>query len=232
MSDRAIDVVLVEDNVALRDELAFQLRHAGFDVREAGDARALSELLAARPCDVVVLDVHLPGESGLDIARHLSSSRRFGIIMLTARGEVDDKVSGLDAGADIYLVKPIDRRELAASIIAVHRRMHPRAGEQPATWALHRERRELVSASGETVALTAQDFLAFAVLAGRQGQPVTRDELVRALGFDGIAAPEGRTNTVLSRLRQKLAAFSPELRIVAWRNQGYSYVGPRVVVRD
>ena len=230
MTAPAIDVVIVEDNVDLRDELAFQLRHAGFTVREAGDAASLFQHLDERPCDVVVLDVHLPGESGIDIAGRLAQVRRFGVIMLTARGEIEDKVRGLSAGADLYLVKPIDRRELVASINALHRRLNLAPEPPTQVWTLHRERRELVSPGQESLSLTAQDYVAFSLLASRHGLPVNRGELVGALGFDGISAPDGRTNTVLSRLRQKLAAFSPDLRIVAWRNHGYSYVGPRIRV--
>lgn len=232
MSSPAVDVILVEDNLALRDELAFQLRHSGYVVREAGNARELDALLADRPCQVLVLDVHLPGDSGLEIARKLTPEGRTGIVMLTARGEVDDKVRGLESGADVYLVKPIDRRELVASIAAVHRRITGSTRDGSAAWVVDRARRELVSPSGEVLTLTAQEFTTLSVFLERQGEPCDRSILVRALGFEGIAAPEGRTNTVVSRLRQKLASFSPELRIVAWRNQGYSYVGPRVIVRD
>src|SRR5690606_8788613 len=103
-------VIVVEDNKDLREEIVFHLRHAGHEAVEAGDGRALDAALATGPKpEVVVLDIGLPGEDGFSIATRLRRDHPcIGIVMLTARGLIDDKLQGLSLGADAYLVKPVD----------------------------------------------------------------------------------------------------------------------------
>ena len=220
-------VVLVEDNDDLREEIVFQLEAEGLSVRGARDAHALDMLLADQRCDILVLDLNLPGEGGFSIARRLCDRQHLGIIMLTARDALDDKLQGFHDGADIYLVKPVDRRELAACIKVLFARVAP-AGDTGPAWRLAAAQRKLLAPDGRVLDLTVQELLVLDFLAQRAGSTRSRADLVRVLGIDFMQAPEGRTNTVISRLRQKLADFDPVLRIVAWRNQGYSYVGPRL----
>ncbi len=222
-----VQVVVVEDDLPLQEELLFQLRAEGFAVRGAADAASLDILLAEKPCDILVLDLNLPGEDGYSVARRLCDRRRLGIIMLTARDTMEDKLRGFADGADLYLTKPIDRRELVACIKALYSRVAPHAplDEEP-QWVLNHALRQLIGPDGNALDLTMQDLTVLSVLAAHPGLTVERKDLVRALGIDYLEAPEGRTNTILSRLRQKLATFDPDLRIVAWRNKGYSYVGP------
>jgi two-component system, OmpR family, response regulator len=223
----AIEVVVVEDHLPLLEEMQFQLKAEGFAVRGASDAASLDALLAEKPCDILVLDLNLPGEDGYSVARRLCDRRRLGIIMLTSRDTVEDKLRGFADGADLYLTKPIDRRELVACIKALYSRVAPHAPlVQEPQWILNHALRQLIGPNGNALDLTVQDLTVLAVLAAQPGQTVERKDLVRALGIDYLEAPEGRTNTILSRLRQKLAMFDPDLRIVAWRNKGYSYVGP------
>lgn len=222
-----IRVMIVEDNEDLREEMEFQLESAGFLVRSAADGVQLDVLLAKDRCDVLLLDLNLPGEDGYSIARRLCDPQRLCIIMLTARDEIDDKTRGFEEGADSYMVKPVDRRELAACIRALYRRVA--APERFASeWALYAAARELVSPDGRRLGLTATDVTVLSVLAADPGRTRTRQEIVKVLGIDFMETPEGRTNTIISRLRQKLTHFDPELRIVSWRNQGYSYVGPSI----
>lgn len=222
-----IRVFLVEDNQALREEMSFQLEHEGFEVRSAQDARELASLLQSDSCDVLVLDVNLPGEDGFSIARRLAAQKKWGIVMLTARDEIDDKLRALRDGADIYLVKPIDRRELAACIVALARRVRPTQGVD-SEWCYLKVPRVLQAPDNRELSLTPQDAIVLGVLLERQGETCTRAELGTSLGIDFMDFPEGRINTVISRLRAKLIAFDPNLRIVGWRNQGYAYVGPLV----
>lgn len=225
----AARVILVEDNDCLREELTFQLEAEGFAVRGAPDAPALDALMAAEPCDILVLDLNLPGEDGFSIARRLCDRRRRGIIMLTARDDIEDKLRGFNDGADIYLVKPVDRRELAACIRAVHRRLAP--GPAPDSgWRLQPASRQLLAPDGRKLDLTSQELVTLSFLLETPGSTRSRRELGSELGIERLQLTDGRINTVMSRLRQKLADFHPELRIVAWRNQGYSYVGPELKV--
>lgn len=120
-------ILIVEDEPAIRDMVAFALRKAGLDAVHAADARAAHEAIMDKVPDLILLDWMLPGQSGLDLARRLRReelTRDVPIIMLTARGEENDRVSGLESGVDDYVVKPFSARELVARIKAVMRRSH------------------------------------------------------------------------------------------------------------
>ena len=120
-------ILIVEDEPAIRDMVAFALRKAGMEAAHAGDARSAQGMIAERVPDLILLDWMLPGMSGLDLARRLRKedlTRDVPIIMLTARGEETDRVGGLEAGVDDYVVKPFSPRELIARINAVMRRTH------------------------------------------------------------------------------------------------------------
>src|SRR6185312_11959620 len=120
-------ILIVEDETSIRDMVAFALRKAGMEAMHAADARAAQSVIGERVPDLILLDWMLPGMSGIDLARRLRKddlTREVPIIMLTARGEETDRVSGLDAGVDDYVVKPFSTRELLARIRAVMRRTH------------------------------------------------------------------------------------------------------------
>ena len=222
----AARVIVVEDNPDLLEDLVYQLSHAGFSVRGAGDGRQLDVLLGQQDCDILVLDLNLPFESGFQIARRIRASSARGIIMLTARGELDDKVQGLSDGADLYLVKPVDRRELLSCINSLFRRIAPTPAQ--VGWQLDTALRLLIAPDGRRLVLTQQDVQALALLMAHPGQACERAELVRALGIDFLSLPDSRINMVMSRLRHKLASFDPMLHIQTWRHVGYSFVGPEV----
>lgn len=224
--NKPIRVIVVEDNDLLLDELLFQLQAQGFMVRGAGDGKALERALAQGAADILVLDVNLPGEDGFSLAQRFRDPARLGIIMLTARDAIDDKLRGLEGGADLYLVKPVDRRELAASIKAVYRRLPMATPQSETGWRLLREHRVLMAPDGRQLDLSPMELKIFDWLLIEQGRTRSRRELLQLLGIEGLSASDGRANTSISRLRQKLSEFDPELRILSWRNQGYSYVGP------
>lgn len=116
-------VFLVEDTDDLREEIVFGLNALGLEVSGFADANALYRAMAVKPCNIVVIDVGLPGEDGFSIAAHLRDNHALGIVFLTARAALDDRLHGLGLGADNYLVKPIDVRELAATLFALGRRL-------------------------------------------------------------------------------------------------------------
>jgi len=223
---KPIRVIVVEDNELLLDELLFQLNAQGFWVRGVGDGPSLEIALADSPADILVLDINLPGEDGFSLARRLHDPAKFGIIMLTARDAIDDKLHALEGGADLYLVKPVDRRELAASIRAVYRRLPFAEPSNEADWRLLRECRLLVAPDRRELALTPTELKVLEWLLVDQGSMRSRQELLLLLGIDGLVGADGRANTRMSRLRQKLSDFDQSLQLLSWRNQGYSYVGP------
>jgi DNA-binding response OmpR family regulator len=115
---------LIEDNIEYRDNLAFFLRREGFDVVFESDGHAIDLTLAQHPCDLILLDLGLPYEDGLAIAQRLRAQQpALGIVMLTARGSLDERLSGMRDGADAYLVKPVDFRELMAVLKSLLRRL-------------------------------------------------------------------------------------------------------------
>lgn len=230
VADEPIRVVLVEDNQILREELSFQFDLEGFDVRTANDAHELAQLLQVAPCDVLILDINLPGENGFSIARRLTARDRMGIIIMSARDQLQDKLMGLESGADLYLVKPVDRREVTACIRTLVRRVKP-AQDGRTSWLFLKHLRQLQAPDGRSLILTPQDARVFTVLAERAGETCARSDVVAALGIEFLDSPDGRTNTTISRLRSKLMAFDDQLGIVAWRNEGYAYVGPAVQIR-
>jgi len=219
-------IIVVEDNIGLLEDVVFQLNNAGFFVRGVADGSQMDALLKTELFDIVVLDVNLPLESGFQIARRLRSVSSFGIIMLSARSELDDKLQGHENGADVYLVKPIDRLELIACINSLWRRIMPAAEKY--CWRLETRSRLLTSPENDQLYLTPQDIRIFQLLLGGTPDIFSRNRIIEALGIEYTHTPDARINMMMSRLRQKLVNFNPSLIIRTWRNSGYSYSGPRI----
>lgn len=223
-------LLLVEDHEDLRAELAFQLRYHRMDVVEAADAASCNRQLAAQLPDIILLDINLPDRSGYSIASEVKKRHpRIGIIMLTARAEIDDRVLGFEVGADIYMVKPIDFRELNACIKSLFARLS--SAEQQVQWRFSNSLRTLTSPDNSSLELTTLEALTFITMLQGRGSVCPRERLHDVLGFSGLDLNDIRLNTLISRLRKRLVQFNAELRIVTWRNKGYAYVGPPVLMR-
>lgn len=204
-----LHIALVEDNADLRDDLQFQLSSQGLQVAALEDAVALDQHLLSARCDVAVLDIGLPGENGLSIAARLRQAcPAMGIIMLTARGEIDSRLDGYKQGADAYLVKPVDWRELLAQIHALHRRAAVLATPAPAPadgWMLKQAGRELVTPQGRSISLTHMESGVLKVLAQHAGRTVERALLMsEMLGEQAYQLDPRRLEVCISRLRQKM----------------------------
>ncbi len=224
-------IIVVEDDPALREETVLSLQLAGLVAVGAADGRMLDQLMNANlvgPVDLVVLDVGLPGASGLEIAAQLATrSPPVGIVMLTGRGLTDERVQGLQQGADAYLVKPADPRELVATVQAVRRRMQQTPA--PDGWRLGGGARTL-SYGQALPALPLTDLQSRLLLGFRQvpvGQTVGREVLITALGQDAHEADPHRLETLVSRLRQKVRAhWGQDLPLQAVPGQGYALTQP------
>lgn len=223
-------LAVVEDNPDVLDDLLFNLRRESFEVTGYPDGAALDAALAqGQDWTVLVLDLGLPGEDGLSIAHRLRQTHpALGIIALTARGRLKDRVEGLNSGIDLYLVKPIDIAELAAAIRAVARRVNQMKGHVPA-WRLEHDGYRLVRPDGGTITLTVMEFKILHVLARAHAEPVLRDDLIRAIGRKPDAYDPRALEVMVSRLRAKLGHQSP-LRAV--RNQGYQFIAELQVEAD
>jgi two-component system OmpR family response regulator len=206
-------ILVVDDAPDIRKLVSLTLGDNGFEVETANDGEEMSKALKGRAFDLVVLDLVLPGEDGLSLCRKLRAESRIPIVMLTGRGDDTDRIVGLEMGADDYLVKPFNPRELLARVRAVLRRTNEQASvEQDGGdgvlgfegWMLDQVRRKLQSPEGEDVELTAAEFDLLAVFAKRAKRLLSRDQLLD-LTKGRNASPFDRTVDVqLSRLRRKL----------------------------
>jgi DNA-binding response OmpR family regulator len=196
---------MVEDDADLLDEMGFNLRQEGFQVSLCGNGRDFDRMLQTERIDVAVLDIGLPGENGLSIARRLR--RNFpmcGIVFLTARSAVTDRIQGMEEGADAYLSKPVDLRELALVIRAVARRVAPAEAAAGEGFVLVEQDQVLLLDDGQRLGLTRLETLLLSRLARSTGQQATHQQLVEALGERYSDYDPRRLEAIVSRLRQKL----------------------------
>lgn len=229
-------VVVVEDEGIQREETVLSLQLAGMAAFGVPDGQTLDQLMRVHTVDVVVLDVGLPGESGLDIAARLSGlPSPVGLVMLTGKSTMVDKLAGLARGADAYLAKPADPRELIATIEAVRRRMNAaQAASELAdvnlravavVWQIAFDGRQLsAGVHGQVVKLSElQRLLLLCFKDLPLGQPVSRDKLMAALGYTDADSDPHRLETLVSRLRQKVRSkLSQDLPLQAIPRQGYA----------
>jgi len=223
-------VLVVEDDPAIRRGVVAALAFAGYDVLEAGDGPRGLALEEAAEVDLVLLDVVLPGTDGLEILRRVRESRPTRpVILLTARAAEDDRVGGLAAGADDYVVKPFSVRELLARVEAVLRRSpeRPRPVEliECDGLVVDLARREIRHADGDRVELSEKEAELAAYLAAHAGRAISREELLRRVWR---LDPRGVTTRTIDmhvmRLREKLRddTAAPR-RVLTVRGQGYAW---------
>ena len=223
--------MLVEDEPAFVETLRFQLQREGYEVRVAPDGMtAIATVQRTKP-DLILLDLILPGMDGMEVCRRIRSEVATPIIMLTARTGVGDKVTGLEAGADDYVTKPIQMRELLARIKAALRRSQlPPAAETTMIMTIGDLRvdigRHSVFVNEREVSLRAKEFELLTFLARNAGQVVTREQIMRRV-WNVDDAEDSRTVDVHIRwLREKIEQDpSHPLRLQTVRNVGYRLAG-------
>jgi DNA-binding response OmpR family regulator len=231
-----INVIVVEDDPDLSGSIVRYLSLVGMTARSAGSGAELDALLAEFPPDLLVLDVNLPGEDGFSIAARLRTNSKVGIVMLTARGQLDDRVLGLTAGADAYLVKPVQFRELEAVIHSLTRRLRDAPVEEKAearddgsakSWSFDAANWSLATPNGASVPLTNAEFRVLQALTSEAGASVTRDEIAQALGKSVGGYDDRSIDAVMARLRRKVSEATGEnLPIRSVRSVGYVFAAP------
>ena len=222
-------VVLVEDDPALRTLTARALRDNGYAVRPCATAPEMWQAMEAGPVDLVLLDIMLPGTTGLDLCRAIRRESEVPIIFISARGSETDRVVGLELGADDYLAKPFGTRELVARVRAVLRRGggEPRvAGRGHGTVAfdgfvLDLPRRELRSPGGAVIDLTGAEFDLLAVLLDHAGRVIARERLIELSRTRLGDSSDRSVDVLVSRLRRKLSGEGRDAPIVTVRGVGY-----------
>ena len=229
-------ILVVDDDPAICRLLRRVLTAEGYGVETATNGHAMWRALGANSFDLVILDLRLPsGEDGLTLARRLRAESEVSLIMLTGKSEAVDKVIGLELGADDYVTKPFDRRELVARIRSVLRRTAPRlAGTAPrhdggsviqfSGWALDLEQREVTGPDGRHVELTFYEFELLAALARRPARALSRDQILELIASRHWQPYDRSIDVLIGKLRRKLNddPRSPRL-IKTVRGIGYMF---------
>ncbi len=226
-------ILIVDDDERLRRTVSRYLKKEGYVVREAGTGEEMRKRLAAEMVDLVILDLMLPDDDGLDLAREVRSQSDVGIIMLTGKVGTIDKIVGLEVGADDYLTKPFDHRELLARVRTILRRVpkeKKRALESSISsvqfegWTLDFVTQELKSPSDELVYLTSNQFQLLVSLVTQAEQPLSRKAISELMGGRNWLPLNRSVDVLVGKLRKKIEVDpkAPKL-ITTVRGVGYKF---------
>jgi len=225
MTDTIPHVLLVDDEAALREPLAEYLVRQGFAVTQAPSAAQARSLLRDGTADLVLLDIMMPGEDGISLCRHLVETRALPVIFLTARGEATDRIVGLEIGADDYVVKPFEPRELVARIRSVLRRAGRSALPTPDNalyqfegWTLDPLKRRLIDSEGAVVVISSVEFRLLVAFLDHPRQVLDRDRLLDMVQGREAHLFDRAVDNQVSRLRRKIEvdSKSPQLIQTVW----------------
>jgi len=229
--DKPAAILVVDDEATIREVVRRYLEREGFRVREAADGYQALDLIQAEPPDLIVLDLMLPGMDGLTLIQHLRQDRSIPIVMLTAKGEPSYRIRGLDLGADDYITKPFDPREVVSRVRAVLRRAggappaqagkaveFPRIKIDPGTRSVVVEQK--------TVNLTVKEFDLLYYFARHPGQVFTRAQLLAQVWGDELYTDPSTVTVHIRRLREKIESDPGQPRhiLTVW-GVGYKFVG-------
>ncbi len=209
ISPQQYSVLVVDDEPALRKVIRASLAASGFAVEEAGTGADAVSVVQRRPFDLVLLDVNMPGMSGVDACRQIRAlAPRTGIVMITVRDSEEDKVRALEAGADDYVTKPFRFRELVARLQAVLRRTHINAGAEPVVLQAGDLKMDfnqrMLWKAGEQVRLSPKEFDLLSFLMKNQGAPLTHVKLLRAIWGPEYGGEVEYLRTYVRMLRKKI----------------------------
>ncbi|MDG1470609.1 MAG: response regulator [Ascidiaceihabitans sp.] len=228
MSEMDAHLLIVDDDERIRTLLQkFLMRH-GFLVTAARDAQHARRILSGLDFDMLILDVMMPGEDGISLCKSIRETSQTPIMLLTAKGEIDNRIEGLEAGADDYLPKPFEPKELLLRINAVLRRMPETPAEESVPKILHlgpirydMERGEMWMGE-DLVRLTATEMQLMKIFSAKTGEPISRSKLVEDLGRDRGQAQERAVDVQITRLRRKIETNPKQPRYLQTvRGAGY-----------
>lgn len=241
MHEMPARIAVVEDDTDLLDTMLEYLKAQGYPAWGVCSAEEFYRRFAVDAVDVVVLDIGLPGEDGISTARHLHELPNLTVIIVSARDAMDDRLAGLKAGADRYLVKPVNLAELIANIEAVCRRLaHPVSSsatwqaqeEKPkdGIWRLAKQGWRLTGPDEKTLGLTAREFLLLKCLFEANGETVSKKVITDKIIGSRIFNSDERLDVMLARLRKKcLTTFGQTLPIKTVHQVGYAFTAPAVI---
>ena len=218
-------VLVVEDQDLMRAAIVDALSEHGFDVEAVSDGAGFEQAFSRQRPALVVVDWGLPDVEGTAIVERVSREPDVGVVMLTGRGGLDNRLQGLERGADAYLVKPVDWREMVLTLRAILRRLEAAGQPLPGPGARFEPRLfQITTPAGQRVEVNAQECVLLECLLRRPGEVVPKEVLMEALGAHGDAWGEPRLAQTVSRLRRKLQAHQPDwqpLRTV--HRMGYAF---------
>ncbi|MEM6708472.1 MAG: response regulator [Pseudomonadota bacterium] len=224
-------ICVVDDEVDIREPLREHLERAGFRALAAANAAAARDLLKTEPVDLMIVDIMMPGEDGLSLCRSLRETHQVAVILLTALTDDTDKIVGLEVGADDYVSKPFNPRELVARVRAVLRRTRtgaPTANKPTnrfAHWTLNEPQSELTRDDGLVVYLSAGELSILKALLAHPGEVLSRDDLTRASRGRDALALERTVDNAIARLRKKIERNPASPRIIKTvRGGGYRLI--------
>ncbi|NMG32506.1 two-component system response regulator TorR [Aromatoleum evansii] len=233
IENRPARLLVVDDDPVTRARLEAYFSNEGYEMLAVSNGEDMWRTLQAEPIDVVLLDVGLPGKDGLELARELRAhDERLGIILVTGRSDEIDKIVGLESGADDYVTKPFNARELLARVKIILRgnRNRPATQERSAYrfggWTLEVGHRRLVASDGSRESLTRGEFELLASFVRRPGVVLSRERLMQTVSHRAWDPNDRTIDVLISRLREKLEddPRNPEL-IVTVRGEGYLFAG-------
>jgi len=229
-------ILIVDDDIEIRELLQDYLERNGYRCIAVADGAGMFAALDQQPIDLIILDVMLPGHDGLTLCRDLRSRSDVPVIMLTARGEDTDRIIGLEMGADDYLPKPFNPRELLARVKVILRRVRGairvQYGEQQrrirfSEWQLDLTTRNLVSPRGVVVALSGAEFRLLKAFLDRPNRVLNRDQLMELTQAQGAETLDRSIDVLVSRVRQRLDEDAREPHIIKTvRGEGYVLASP------
>lgn len=225
-----VRVLVIEDDEDLRDTLCRYLTGIGILAYELPNADGLDAQLAQFPVDIVICDVNLPSENGFSVLARLRLATKVGVIMATARGLEEDRLLGLSLGADCYMTKPVNLRELEFVIRNLHRRLAGGATQpEPASkecWTFEPAQWALIAPNGKSAQLTMAESRLIGCLIARAGKVVSREDMLAALGRPNLEAYSRNLDVTISRLRRRVEGLCEmKLPLNSARGTGYVFSG-------
>jgi two-component system, OmpR family, torCAD operon response regulator TorR len=222
-------VLIVEDDEVSSARLAGYIEAAGYRVTEVSDGTKMADTLEEDPADLILLDINLPGEDGIDLTRQIRNRSNVGIILVTARTDEVDRIVGLEIGADDYITKPFNPRELLARVKSLLRRIH--ANQSPdwpmkrfKGWTLDTRTRTLSNNKNDRMHLTRAEFELLDALVGNPGMVMTRDRLLNKITHRSWDPTDRTIDVLVRRVRRKIEANPKKPEIIKTAHgEGYIF---------
>ena len=220
-------IYIVDDEALSRELLEQALDDEKWQVSSFGTGQEFLDAIETKQCDIAMVDIGLPDIDGFQLTQTLINESRCGVIMVTARQDLESRVEGLQVGADAYLVKPVEPRELIATLHALLRRLNLSKianNQASASWSFDPRNWRLVTPDQQVIELTHTECLFLDLLIRHRGEPVERDRIITAIGHSPVYYHGSRLDTMVCRLRNKISAHTPDWQpVTTCRALGYAF---------